>query len=280
MRSEIIFAGNGLWELRVVFDKIAGVLETQVGYICGQRKKKRKSPIIPDSADRMEVVYIVYDSQKITLQELLKLFFMFHDPTAPNRQGFDKEAQYQSTIYYLKQADKKIISDFIKKIKPFYDKKIIMHVKKAGMFQPVKDYKKHYHRQSHLDKQIEQNKEQFLRHVLSPEQYRVMRKKGTEAPFSGKYIYTDEKGVYRCAACGQKLFKSDSKFQSSCGWPSFDEAYPDSTLIRKDFSHFMIRDEVLCRRCGSHLGHLFNDGTTETAIRYCINSLALKFTKK
>ena len=167
------------------------------------------------------------------------------------------------------------------KIKSLYDKKIVTHIQKAKVFWPAETYhQKYYRKHPRIYKNIEQNKDKFLHRVLSPEQYRIMRQKGTESPFSGKYIYTDEKGVYRCAACGQKLFESDRKFQSSCGWPSFDSAYPQSTFIRKDFSHFMIRDEVICRRCGSHLGHLFNDGMTETAVRYCINSLALKFTKK
>jgi len=116
---------------------------------------------------------------------------------------------------------------------------------------------------------------------LSPEQYHVMREKGTERPFTGKYYLNTEKGLYICAACGNELFTSDMKFDSGCGWPSFDrEIEGGKVLTKKDTSHGMIRTEILCGRCGSHLGHLFDDGPTETGARYCVNSLSLDFQKK
>jgi peptide-methionine (R)-S-oxide reductase len=117
--------------------------------------------------------------------------------------------------------------------------------------------------------------------VLSPEQYRVLREAGTERPFSGIYTDNDKPGVYRCAACGAELFTSGSKFHSGCGWPSFDSAAKMGTVIfRPDNSLGMTRTEVLCANCGSHLGHLFDDGPTATGMRYCINSEALKFEEK
>ena len=119
----------------------------------------------------------------------------------------------------------------------------------------------------------------FFRQKLTSDEYYVMRQKGTEAPFSGKYLYWEEKGYYRCRACGQKLFSSHHKFQSGSGWPSFDEAIKNSVEIHIDFSHFMVRNEVICRNCGSHLGHLFYDYGGKTGLRYCINSVALQFKK-
>jgi peptide-methionine (R)-S-oxide reductase len=111
---------------------------------------------------------------------------------------------------------------------------------------------------------------------LSPEEYRIMREKGTEAPFSGELLKTDKKGKFLCAACGNELFSSDAKFDSGTGWPSFDQSLPGSVEFREDHSHGLKRTEVVCTKCGSHLGHLFDDGPKErTGQRYCINSVCL-----
>lgn len=116
--------------------------------------------------------------------------------------------------------------------------------------------------------------------LLSPDQYHVLREKGTEAPFTGKYYMNKDKGVYVCAACGNELFTSDMKFESSCGWPSFDKEIAGGKIkTQVDTSHGMVRTEILCAKCGSHLGHLFDDGPTATGERYCVNSLSLDFKK-
>jgi len=113
---------------------------------------------------------------------------------------------------------------------------------------------------------------------LTEEQFYILRQKGTERAFTGKYYKTNDKGVYSCAACGNELFTSDMKFDSECGWPSFDkEILGDKIITQVDTSHGMIRTEIMCGKCGGHLGHLFDDGPTDTGKRYCVNSVSLNF---
>lgn len=125
---------------------------------------------------------------------------------------------------------------------------------------------------------IEKSEEQWLEE-LGPDRYYILRKKGTERPFSGKYNLSFDKGSYSCGACHTALFKSDSKFESGCGWPSFDQSIEGAVEYIRDTSHGMIRTEILCASCGSHLGHVFNDGPTPTGQRYCVNSMSVDFKK-
>jgi peptide-methionine (R)-S-oxide reductase len=116
------------------------------------------------------------------------------------------------------------------------------------------------------------------RQELSPEQYEVLRRSGTERPFSGKYVHNHDDGTYRCAGCGAVLFSSGTKFDSGSGWPSFYKPEDEENVERRtDSSHGMTRTEVLCKKCGGHLGHVFDDGPNPTGLRYCINSLSLDF---
>ena len=116
--------------------------------------------------------------------------------------------------------------------------------------------------------------------ILAPQEFRVMREKGTEKPFSGKYNLHFEDGVYVCKSCKQELYESSTKFRSECGWPSYESSIANSLDYEEDLTHGMIRTEILCSKCGSHQGHVFNDDSTKSKKRYCVNSASIEFKPK
>lgn len=133
-----------------------------------------------------------------------------------------------------------------------------------------------------MDESMQNKPEAYWKERLSPDEYRVLREKGTEAPFQGEYVDNHADGMYRCRACGQELFASDTKFESGSGWPSFtDPVNLEHVDLHQDTSHGMRRVEATCKNCGSHLGHVFDDGPRDKGgQRYCINSVSLQFEAK
>ena len=147
-----------------------------------------------------------------------------------------------------------------------------------GNAQQRKDKKSTNKNEKTMKYPVQKTEEEWQK-ILSPQEYQINRLKGTEYPSTGKYNMHFEKGEYHCKGCGAKLFESDSKFKTHCGWPGFDRAIPGSIVYVQDNSHGMQRTEILCAKCGGHLGHVFDDGPTETGKRYCVNSASIDFEK-
>lgn len=142
----------------------------------------------------------------------------------------------------------------------------------------IKSYSQEINKKEMI-KKVTKTEEEWKK-TLTPQQYYILRQKGTDAPSEGGYTTHFEKGTYHCAACNSQLFKSNSKFESHCGWPSFDDAIEGTVKYVSDKTHGMIRTEIICASCGGHLGHIFNDGPKETTgKRYCVNTTSIKFVK-
>lgn len=275
---EIYLAGGCFWGVQSFFNGISGVKETEVGYMGGSTENPTYHDVCSGETGHAETLRLVYNEQQISTEKIIDLFFMCHNPTLYHRQGPDIGSQYRSALFYTTSAQKETAL----RLKKFYEDKlketITTEILPANEFKfwPAEEYHQHYGEKTGHACPIYPS-EKLWKIKLSEPAYHVMREKGTEPPFSGKYNHFFEKGEYVCAGCGQKLFASTAKFQTTCGWPGFDQSEENAVRIRKDFSHSMIRNEVICSRCQSHLGHLFGDGPTKTGLRYCINSVALEF---
>lgn len=285
--SQAIFAAGCFWGIQAVMDTIPGVLSTTVGYTGGQSINPSYQQVSQGDTNHAEAIKIVYDDSMVSYEQLLDIFFTNHNPTTLNRQGPDIGTQYRSVIFYLSPEQQQAATAKIEEmnLSGAYKSPIVTRVVPAGQFYPAEDYHQKYlarkggscHVQASTPKQVNDKEWQ---QKLSPEQYTILRQKGTEKPFSGKYLNIKDDGTFTCGACGNPIFASNAKFDSGSGWPSFDSAIPESVKLTPDNSHNMTRTEVTCARCGSHLGHVFTDGTTDTGTRFCINSGAMDFKKK
>ncbi len=290
--AHAIFAAGCFWGVQAAFDAVPGVWSTRVGYTGGSAVNPSYEQVCRGNTGHAEAVEIAYDPEQISYDELLDVFFSIHNPTTRDRQGPDIGHQYRSAVFYLNAGQKEAAVAKILELNRSgkFPAPIVTEIVPAKTFYPAEDYHQDYLKKQGLktcgsndmrmeeEEEEETDDEQEWKKKLTPLQYDVLRRKGTERPFTGRYYRFDEDGTYSCAACGNPIFMSQDKFDSGCGWPSFDKAIPGHVKFTPDFSHGMERIEVTCARCGSHLGHVFEDGPTETGDRFCINSAAMNFT--
>ena len=308
MQETIYLAGGCFWGTEQYMESIEGVISTRVGYALG--KKEGREIKLPQTVTyeqvcrgvgHAETVEVVFDPDKISLNQILKEYAYTVDPTSMGRQGMDIGIQYRTGIYYTSQTQEPIIAAFLKELQQEYDRPVVVENLPLLQFIEAEDYHQKYLTKNpggycHINYEkiakqkqriINQNdypkpEKAVLKEKLTPLQFAVTQENETEPPFFNEYWETKEEGIYVDITTGEPLFTSKDKFQSSCGWPAFAKPLdPNTVLEYDDITHNMIRTEVRSRSGNAHLGHVFNDGPKELGgLRYCINSAALRFIAK
>lgn len=291
-RNEIYLAGGCFWGVEGYFKKIPGVLDTSVGYANGKTKDTTYRKV--KETDHSEAVKVIYDEDRVSLQELLEHYFRIIDPTSVNKQGNDRGRQYRTGIYYTNRNDKLIIDEIIRQKQEEYSEKIAVEVEPLNNFVLGEDYHQDYLDKNpggycHINlaladepldtksKVIEKDQKELTEN-LTEEQYKVTQENKTERAFTSEFDDFYEEGIYVDVVSGEPLFSSRDKYDAGCGWPSFTKPIDSNINYKSDNSFNMSRVEVRSKSGDSHLGHVFNDGPKDKGgARYCINGASLRF---
>ncbi len=294
---EIYFAGGCFWGVEEYFSRVPGVRDVEAGYANGSTPNPGYREVCSGNGGHAETVRVLYDPAVIALKTLVEQFFKIIDPVSVNRQGNDHGVQYRTGVYYTREEDRPVVAAVMDEERKKYARPLAVELLPLSAYYPAEeehqDYlKKHPGGYCHISfsglKDLEKKgdfsawtrpSDAELKQRLTPEEYEITRRGGTERAFTGKYHAHKEPGIYVDVVSGEPLFSSADKFDSGCGWPSFTRPVEHERIVEKrDGSFGMERTEVRSRTADSHLGHVFTDGPADRGgLRYCINSAALRF---